>query len=283
MIDVYLGLGSNMGDRAGYLKSAVERLSDENGIKVVKLSSIYQTDPIGPISQEKYLNAVVHLATELAPHELLDRIQKIELELGRIRAERWGPRTLDIDLLLYGNSRVQSDQLRVPHPELWNRAFVLAPLAEIQPNLEFEARSVRSHLSELGTDGVTQLIPFSRSETVGIAGASSKPDRYSNKAQRMLMDHGHSVIPVSLKDDVILGVPCFRSFASYQGKLDTITMYLSPERQKPLIPSLLAVKPRRIIFNPGSESPESQTALEKVGIQCEFACTLVLLQTDQFS
>lgn len=282
MVEVYLGIGSNVGDRSGFLKAAVSRLSEMSEISVLSLSSIYRTDPVGPIPQEKYFNAVVRLETALAPQDLLSRLLRIEKQCGRIREERWGPRTLDIDILLYGDLEIGEANLSIPHPLMLERAFVLAPLIEICPDLRIGDRSAKEYLEQLGTAGVERLIEFSRSETVGIIGASSKPERYSNRAQAMLMHYGHSVVPVSYRDEAILGVPCVRSVCDYSGQLDTLTLYLAPERQSQIIDELIASKPKRVIFNPGTESTESRSQFERAGIETENACTLVLLQTSQF-
>ncbi len=283
MVEVYLGLGSNVGDRSGFLKTAVDRLNEMEGVRVLSLSSIYRTEPVGPVSQKQYFNAVVHLEVALKPQELLAQILKIEKSCGRIRDERWGPRTLDIDILLFGDLEMRDDNLSIPHPLMLERAFVLAPLVEVCPDLKVGDCLVRERLEQLDGAGVEPLIAFSRSETVGIIGASSKPERYSNQAQMMLMDCGHSVVPVSQRDESVLGVPCVRSICDHPGELDTLTLYLAPERQTQIIGELVASKPKRVIFNPGTESEESRSQFESAGIATENACTLVLLQTSQFS
>ncbi len=283
MVEVYLGLGSNVGDRSGFLKTAVDRINEIDGARVMSLSSIYRTEPVGPISQNKYFNAVVRLEVALKPQELLTQLLKIEKACGRIRNERWGPRTLDIDILLFGDLEVRDDNLSIPHPLMLERAFVLAPLVEVCPNLIIGDRSARERLEQLEDEGVERLIAFDRSETVGIIGASSKPDRYSNRAQRMLMDYGHSVVPVSHRDESIMEVDCVRSICDHSGEVDSLTLYLAPERQTQIIGELVASRPKRVIFNPGTESEESRRQFEDAGIATEYACTLVLLQTNQFS
>lgn len=283
MIEAYLGLGSNLGDRSGFLKSAVEMLGQLDRVSVLSLSSIYRTQPVGPISQENYFNAVVHIETTLNPKELLNVSLRIEKECGRIRGERWGPRTLDIDILTYGDLEIRDDNLSIPHPLMMERAFVLVPLIEISPNIKIGGYSAKKQLSRFGNiDAVEQLIAFDRCETVGIIGASSKPDRYSNRAQKLLTHYGHSVVPVSYRDQAVLGVPCFRSIEDYSGRLETLTLYLSPERQTHIIEELVKAKPNRVIFNPGTESIESQRRFVDAGISTENACTLVMLQTGQF-
>ena len=127
----FLGLGSNLGDRWGYLRAAVAALPD-----VVAVSPVYETEPVGgPGGQGPYLNLVVELDTDLAPRSLLDLAGSLEEAAGRVRAERWGPRTLDVDVLLVGDLTVDEPDLVVPHPRMWERAFVLAPLADLAPEL----------------------------------------------------------------------------------------------------------------------------------------------------
>ena len=127
----FLGLGSNLGDRLGHLRRAVASLPD-----VVAVSPVYETDPVGgPEGQGPYLNAVVELDTELAPRRLLQLAGRLEAEAGRVRAERFGPRTLDVDVLLVGDLVVDEEDLVVPHPRLWERRFVLVPLADLAPEL----------------------------------------------------------------------------------------------------------------------------------------------------
>jgi 2-amino-4-hydroxy-6-hydroxymethyldihydropteridine diphosphokinase len=127
----FLGLGSNLGDRRQYLRDAVADLPD-----VVAVSPVYETDPVGgPTDQAKYLNLVVELDTERSPRELLGIAHRLETAAGRIRSERWGPRTLDIDVLLVGDLAVDETDLVVPHPRMWERAFVLSPLHDLAPEL----------------------------------------------------------------------------------------------------------------------------------------------------
>lgn len=130
---VYLGLGSNLGDRERNLVVGLRRI--EPLVRVEAVSSLYETDPIGPPDQPPYLNAVCRCVTGLPPKGLLRHVQEVERDLGRRPGERWGPRPLDIDLLLYGDAVIDEPGLRVPHPELPNRAFVLVPLAELVPDV----------------------------------------------------------------------------------------------------------------------------------------------------
>jgi 2-amino-4-hydroxy-6-hydroxymethyldihydropteridine diphosphokinase len=131
----YLGLGSNLGDRLAHLQGAVDGLAATPGITVVAVSGVYETEPVGP-DQPDYLNAVVALDTALDARALLHVGQRLEDEAQRIRRERWGPRTLDVDVLLVGDDRVDEPDLEVPHPRLQERAFVRVPLADVAPDIE---------------------------------------------------------------------------------------------------------------------------------------------------
>jgi 2-amino-4-hydroxy-6-hydroxymethyldihydropteridine diphosphokinase len=124
-----------MGDRFDYLKKAMLLLDSHEGIRVVNTSSIYETDPVGYTDQDQFLNMAVQAATSLKPDELLDVCLKIEEKLGRKRDVRWGPRTLDLDILLYNHENIETEKLTIPHPRMSERAFVLLPLLEMDPNL----------------------------------------------------------------------------------------------------------------------------------------------------
>jgi 2-amino-4-hydroxy-6-hydroxymethyldihydropteridine diphosphokinase len=129
----YLGLGSNLGDRLAHLQGAVDGLGATPGVTVVEVSPVYETAPVGGPPQDDYLNAVVAVETDLRPRELLGVAQGLEARAGRVRAERWGPRTLDVDVLLVGDAVVDDEDLVVPHPRMRERAFVLVPLADLDP------------------------------------------------------------------------------------------------------------------------------------------------------
>ena len=131
---VYLGLGSNMGDRKAMLKSALAGL-DGPALRLVRESSLYETEPIGFENQGWFLNQVAEFETELFPRQLLHRMQKVEVSLGRRRTIKNGPRTIDIDILLYGNLVMKTEELEIPHPRYRERRFTLAPLAELNPGL----------------------------------------------------------------------------------------------------------------------------------------------------
>lgn len=129
----FLSLGSNLGDRLDHLSKAITALANQPKIKVLKVSSVYQTKPVGGPEQEDYLNAVVKIQTELSALELLDVTQSIENNEGRIREVRWGPRTLDVDVLTYDDLNSADEKLTLPHPRISERAFVLVPFFEIDP------------------------------------------------------------------------------------------------------------------------------------------------------
>jgi 2-amino-4-hydroxy-6-hydroxymethyldihydropteridine diphosphokinase len=135
-VSVLVGLGSNLGERRGNIERAVERLAALPGVRWLRLSSLRETEPLGGPPQGAYLNAAGELSTTLAPLDLLAAIERIEAELGRVRGERavrWGPRTIDIDILVFGDRVIDHPRLQVPHPRMLERPFVLEPLAEIAP------------------------------------------------------------------------------------------------------------------------------------------------------
>jgi 2-amino-4-hydroxy-6-hydroxymethyldihydropteridine diphosphokinase len=132
----YVGLGANLGEREATLQRAVELLAEEPEIEVVSTSELRETDPVGVVDQPRFLNGAVGLETSLSARELLDALLRVERILGRVRAgPRWGARTVDLDLLLYGDEVVDEPGLHVPHPRLHERRFALEPLAELDPGL----------------------------------------------------------------------------------------------------------------------------------------------------
>ncbi|MDR5683119.1 MAG: 2-amino-4-hydroxy-6-hydroxymethyldihydropteridine diphosphokinase [Armatimonadota bacterium] len=154
---VFLSLGSNLGDREANLRRAVALLS-EHGVAVVQRSAVYETAPVGRTDQPPFCNMVVEARTSLAPRALLERLQAIERTLGRVRAQRWGPRTIDIDILLYGDRAVAESDLQIPHPRMRDRAFVLVPLAAIAPDLELpDGTRIAELLPRVGDQGVREL------------------------------------------------------------------------------------------------------------------------------
>lgn len=131
MTAVYLSLGSNMGERLNYLRAALAELNNLPDTKLTAVSDYYETAPWGKTDQPAFLNACCRLDTGLRPQALLEHCQEIERKQGRVRHEQWGPRTLDIDILLYGDVTIEEDNLKIPHPYMAERIFVLVPLADI--------------------------------------------------------------------------------------------------------------------------------------------------------
>ena len=144
MTVAYVGLGANLGDREATLRHALELLGEH--VELEAVSSFRETEPVGVSDQPLFVNAAARIRTELPPRELLDVLLAIERTLGRERRERWGPRTIDLDLLLYGDATVAEDRLAVPHPRLHERRFVLEPLAELDPALAVPGRGQVSEL-----------------------------------------------------------------------------------------------------------------------------------------
>jgi len=149
----YVGLGSNLGEREAMIRLALDDLARLPETRLVKASSLYDTEPVGEVDQPNFLNAVAQLETNLTARQLLWNLLLIEKRLGRVRTQRWGPRTIDLDLLLYGGLVVEETDLRVPHPELTRRSFVLVPLVEIDPLLvhPVTGETLLHHLSKLNT------------------------------------------------------------------------------------------------------------------------------------
>ncbi len=161
MIDAWIGLGANLGDPEAELARAFAELGDLRKTRCVACSRLYRTRPWGPVPQADFVNAVAGLETGLGAAALLEELLAIEARHGRERApdeERWGPRILDLDLLLYGEETIVTDRLQVPHPRLAERAFVLVPLAELAPDLEVPgAGRVRNLLGRVDRSGVATL------------------------------------------------------------------------------------------------------------------------------
>lgn len=127
----YLALGANLGDRLANLQRAVDELAATPGIRVVRSSRVYETEPVGGPEQPEYLNAVLEVETDLDPHAVLEACLAVEARMGRVRTERWGPRPIDVDVLTYGTETIDEPDLTVPHPRMHERGFVLVPLAEL--------------------------------------------------------------------------------------------------------------------------------------------------------
>lgn len=153
----YLGLGGNIGQPDKTMAAALRLLDADAGVRVGRVSSLYRTPPWGVVDQPDFLNAAVEIMTRLAPGELLSLCLSCERALKRERRERWGPRLIDIDILIYGQERVSEGSLQIPHPRMLDRAFVLAPLAEIAPELAVDGKGVPDHLAALDTGGIARV------------------------------------------------------------------------------------------------------------------------------
>jgi 2-amino-4-hydroxy-6-hydroxymethyldihydropteridine diphosphokinase len=142
----YVGIGANLGPREETLRRAVDLLGRADGVEVVGVSELRETDPVGVVDQPPFLNGAVSVETTLSPRALLDLLLEVERSLGRVRGERWGPRVVDLDLLVYGIEVLDEPGLHVPHPRLHERRFALEPLAEMNPELEIPGRGTVSAL-----------------------------------------------------------------------------------------------------------------------------------------
>ncbi|MDP9297172.1 MAG: 2-amino-4-hydroxy-6-hydroxymethyldihydropteridine diphosphokinase [Actinomycetota bacterium] len=159
MTSAFLGLGSNVGDRLANLQSAVRLLDAEAEIAVIASSRVWETDPVGGPPQPDYLNAVVEVRTALRPDALLAACHRVEAALGRVREAEWGPRTIDVDVLLFDDLSIDVQGLRVPHPRLTERAFVVLPLLELEPDVRLPDGS-RLVDVRLGSDAAGGARPF---------------------------------------------------------------------------------------------------------------------------
>ena len=150
----FIGLGSNLGDREANIRQALQQLEQLPETTIVRGSSLYDTEPVGVPDQPNFLNGVVQIETHLAPRQLLWNLMLIERRLGRVRTQQWGPRVIDLDLLLYGDEVVDEDDLQVPHPLMTQRSFVMVPLVEIEPLLVHPVtnQTMLSILQRLGAD-----------------------------------------------------------------------------------------------------------------------------------
>jgi 2-amino-4-hydroxy-6-hydroxymethyldihydropteridine diphosphokinase len=156
-VRAYLGLGGNLGDPQAAMAAALTMLDTTDDITVACVSSLYRTPPWGLVDQPDFLNAVAEIETRLAPRPLLDACLAAERALKRVRNERWGPRAIDIDVLIYGGLSVHEDGLTVPHPRIAERAFVLVPLLEIAPHRMIEGRPLDAALQTLDVGGIERL------------------------------------------------------------------------------------------------------------------------------
>jgi 2-amino-4-hydroxy-6-hydroxymethyldihydropteridine diphosphokinase len=159
-IEAFIGLGANLGDPAKMLAEAISDLNQQDGISVVQCSSLYRTTPVGKTDQPDFINVVVRIETSLPPEKLMTSILDTEHRHGRTRQDRWGPRTIDIDLLIYGNTLIVSDSLTIPHPRMHERRFVLVPLIEIAPSLKIPGtgKSLQEFLNETENQGNIEVL-----------------------------------------------------------------------------------------------------------------------------
>lgn len=155
--DAYLSLGGNLGDPAAAMAAALQVIDGSPQARVVAVSSLYRTPPWGKLDQPDFLNAAARLETGLQPRALLDLCLEAERRLKRVRGERWGPRLIDIDLLLHGTQAVDEPGLELPHPRMLERAFVMVPLAEIAPDLDLSGRTASERAAELDSAGIEKL------------------------------------------------------------------------------------------------------------------------------
>lgn len=159
LVPAYIGVGSNLGDSRARVLAAFEALGAMPKTQFVARSRLYRTRPFGPVQQGDFINAAVGLLTGLEAVELLAEIRRIETAAGRVRAERWGPRVLDLDLLVFGDARIDTPALTVPHPGIASRGFVLAPLADIAPSLQVPGVGrVETLLRALNDDGIAEVV-----------------------------------------------------------------------------------------------------------------------------
>jgi len=166
MPEAYIGLGSNLGrelegifeNSKAQLEHALKKIEQNPTINLLKISNYYQTPAIGPGNQPNYINAAAHIETSLTAYKLLDLLQSIENEQGRVRIERWGARTLDLDILIYDKLIEATDRLIIPHPRAHERAFVLAPLSDLNPSLPIAGHgNVRELLANCSMQGIVKL------------------------------------------------------------------------------------------------------------------------------
>ena len=156
-VDAAIGLGGNIGDVRAHLRNALALLRQAPGTQEVRASSLYRTPPWGKLDQPPFLNMAAIVRTSLAPQDLLALCLAIERAHGRVREDRWGPRTLDLDVLTYGDRQIADAGLSIPHPHMAERAFVLAPLAEIAPDLRVNGVAIRELLTRVDASGIENI------------------------------------------------------------------------------------------------------------------------------
>jgi 2-amino-4-hydroxy-6-hydroxymethyldihydropteridine diphosphokinase len=157
-IDTYIGLGSNLDEPQEQVRQAIEELKKIKTFDLIRCSSLYETPPMGPQNQSDYVNAVIKIQSDIAAIEILDKLQYLEQVHGRIKLEKWGARSLDLDILLYGQQEIDSTRLKIPHPGLYSRAFVLYPLLEIEPEMVLpNGVLLTKHISSMGKQDIVKL------------------------------------------------------------------------------------------------------------------------------
>ncbi|MFV1984555.1 MAG: 2-amino-4-hydroxy-6-hydroxymethyldihydropteridine diphosphokinase, partial [Thiohalomonadales bacterium] len=157
-LDIYIGLGSNLGESRSHIRDAIEEIKSINNCDLIKKSSLYKTPPMGPPDQPDYINAVIKIQSSVRAIELLDELHEIEQIHGRVREVKWGPRSLDLDILIYGSLKFDTYKLKIPHPGLYDRAFVLYPILEIEPELTLpNGVSLVEHIELMGKQDIVKL------------------------------------------------------------------------------------------------------------------------------
>ncbi len=164
MSNAFIALGTNIEPREEHFNQAIESLKTYSSIHIVQMSSIYETKPVGYTEQADFLNMVVQVQTDFTPFELLDICQQIEQQLGRKRTIRFGPRSIDLDVLLFNNNTIDTETLTIPHPRMHERAFVLIPLQEIEPNLKFKGASLKEWLNQLSKKDVEDVRIYKKAQ-----------------------------------------------------------------------------------------------------------------------
>ena len=164
----YISVGSNLNNPYQQVKSAIGKLKIADNIYIETISGWYLSDPVGPKNQSRYVNGVIKISTRLSPNQLLKKLHEIEDAHGRIRNMRWGPRTLDLDILLYGSRMMNTKKLTIPHPEMKIRNFVLTPLADIEPDLVLPDGSILSSLLE--NNQLKEIVPILLGDVIEVTG-----------------------------------------------------------------------------------------------------------------
>lgn len=157
MIKAYLALGSNLGNRKENILKAYQYIQADEDVAIIAKSSFYETKPVGYVDQEWFINSVIAIETTLTPYELLELCHNVENELKRVRKIRWGPRTIDVDILLYNDLTLDEEDLIIPHPRMTERAFVIVPLYEIDQSLTINNKSIKLLKDQLDTKDVKKI------------------------------------------------------------------------------------------------------------------------------